>query len=57
MTPHEHMGKAVGIIETFRSGDCYLGDPSDGSHGGRNSRWCCHCGRLHCENHAVISEG
>ena len=45
------------ISDIFTSGDCYIGDPSDGSHGGRQTRSCRHCRRLHCENHAVFSEG
>ena len=46
----------VFIQGPFTEGDCYIGDPSDLTHGGK-SRLCRKCHELHCERHRVELEG
>ena len=42
---------AMVLIGPFKAGDCYVGDPSDRTHGRDQTRPCKKCGRLVCNNH------
>lgn len=46
----------MGMIEIFNEGDCWIGDPSDGTHGGLGGS-CRRCSQITCKRHTVTAEG